>query len=447
MNHHHRPPPVHPRTTAQLLKQTTTIFTSHLLTFLFLSFLLLTFRSNVENGSHFLTSFVDRDPSLKSLLRRLDLSGTTPAAHRPHQHRPLRHRRRRPFLQLTRVGTLDDDFFSGDHHHLHSLFGPLPSSLPNASLVQLGFPSPVADNGIRASQIIHPGFSLKTLDPIDAQEEQVQNDTVSENNDVVDMRFLIKGLEMGRRDATTLVFLVGVLSASYGYVIVGFMFTYSWLLGIVFVAVVNDFLGRYKSFTSTLWDGSYLGFRRLSGFILMKWAVRDALTQLLGIWFFGEIEDQYTFFKIFVRLKLMPFSIASSWVKGYERESVGFLLSWFLLDTLVGFIFSVDAWIAIVDSRKSGREVVKEGCHLLATMLNPAVNIKCLEGVVCGSITRWVLSALFGKLFASAFQSMMEVYFMVAWLVYYLAARSKDANSLGRTFGQREMEGLLEDLR
>lgn len=240
---------------------------------------------------------------------------------------------------------------------------------------------------------------------------------------------------------------MGILSASYGYVILGFLVTYALILGIVFVTVVNNLLQRHKSFTGTIWDGSNLGIKRLSGFILMRWAVRDALTQLLGIWFFGEIEDQYSFFKIFVRLKLMPFSIISSWVRGYEKESAGFLLSWYLLDLLVAFIFAVDAWVAIVDSRKSGREVVKEGCHLLAALLNPAINIKCLEGMICGSFTRWILTRFIGKMFASAFQSVMEVYFMVAWLVYYFAARSKDATSLGRTFGRRELEGLLEGIR
>jgi hypothetical protein len=254
-------------------------------------------------------------------------------------------------------------------------------------------------------------------------------------------------LELGRRDATALFFLVGILSASYGYVILGFLVTYALVLGIVFVVVLNHLLQKHKSLIGTIWDGSHLGLKRLAGFILMRWAVRDALAQLLGIWFFGEIEDQYSFFKIFVRLKLMPFSIISSWVRGYEKESAGFLLSWYLLDLLVAFIFAVDAWVAIVDSRKSGREILKEGCHLLTTLLNPAINIKCLEGMICGSLTRWILTRFLGKTFASSFLSVMEVYFMVAWLIYYFAAKSKDAISLGRTFGTRELEGLLEGIR
>lgn len=259
----------------------------------------------------------------------------------------------------------------------------------------------------------------------------------------VDFRFLVKGLEMGRRDTAALFFLVSFLSAAYGWVILVFLVTYSWVLGVVFVAVVNDLVGRFSSVTGLFWDGSRLGLRRLSGFILMRWAVRDALTQLLGLWYFGEIQDQYSFFKLFVRLKLMPFSVMSPWVRGFEKEISGFLFTWFLVDTFVAFIFSVDAWVAIVDSRRTGREIVKEGCYLLFTMFNQAIQIKCLEAVLCGSLMRWGLGRICGRAFAKMFQSTMEVYFMVAWLVFYFAARCRDANLQGRRFGQRELEGLI----
>ena len=69
----------------------------------------------------------------------------------------------------------------------------------------------------------------------------------------------------------------------------------------------------------TVWDGSRLRSRRLSGFILMRWAVRDGMTQLLGLWLFGEIEDQYSFFKLFVRLKLMPFSVMLPRIRGIRE--------------------------------------------------------------------------------------------------------------------------------
>lgn len=286
----------------------------------------------------------------------------------------------------------------------------------------------------------------------DNSDEREENETIGlekgqDLDRVVDFHFLIRGLELGRRDAATLLFLVSFLSAAYGWVILGFLVTYSLVLGIVFITVVNDVLGRFSSFLGTMWEGSRLGLKRLSGFILMRWAVRDALTQLLGLWYFGEIEDQYSFFKLFVRLKLMPFSIMSPWIRGYEKEISGFLFTWFLADTFVAFIFAVDAWVAIVDSRRTGREIMKEGCYLISTMLNQAVQIKCLEAIFCGSFVRWALARVFGRFLAMVFQSTVEVYFMVAWLIFYFAARCKDSSLQGRRFGSRELEALVDGLR
>ncbi|XP_071720800.1 uncharacterized protein [Rutidosis leptorrhynchoides] len=462
----HRIPPLHLRTTTQILKQTTVIFTSnhHLFIFIILSFLILTLRSNVETATHSLTSFIDHDPSIKSLLSRLHISDvprvTTTANNIINNNNNNNlNRRRRPFLQLTRVGTLDDDFFSGDEDFDHRLFGTLAKPQMNSTFLivdafdsRLGFRNLISDNGIRVSEIVRSNseISFNSVEGNDLKKDTDDKDTIYKENEseTIDelQKFLIK-FELEHHEMTTLLFLLGGLSASYGFAMFGYVVTYAWVLGIIFVVVVNDLLKVYKSFLRTLWDGSNLGLKRLSGYIVMRWALRDALTQLLGVWFFGEIEDQYSFLKIFVRLKLMPFSIVSPWVKGFEREIYGFLLSWFLLDTLVSFVFAVDAWIAMVDTRKSVKEVVKEGCHLLSIMLHPAINLKCLEGIVCGSFTRWVLSGLFGKLFASAFQSFMEVYFMVAWLLYYFSVKSKDANSIGVPFGNRELERLLEDVR
>ncbi|KAL7248082.1 hypothetical protein ACSBR2_002897 [Camellia fascicularis] len=494
MNHHHHhhhhhhpppsptsaPPPASPNlnleTSSQVLRQTSSIFYSHLLTFILLSFLILTFRSNVENGTHLLTSFIDRDPSLKTLLSRLDISGTkihSPSSSsssaavnlRRHRHR---HRHRRPFLHLTRVGTLDDDFFSGDEDNDRYLFGSLPKSPPNGSFVvlsnfesRLGFSNFVTDNGIRVPDIVRLGVSFKlpesslqsTVESIEDDNDELKKvkNSLKQGDDETDrfvvFQYLIKSLELRRRDASALFFLVCFLSVAYGYVVLGFLVTYSWVLGIVFVVVVNHLISRRRSWTGTIWDGSNLGLKRLSGLILMRWAVRDALTQLLGLWFFGEMEDQYSFFKIFVRLKLMPFSIMSPWIPGFEKETAGFLFAWLLLDMIVEFVFAVDSWVAIVDARRGGREIVKEGCYLLSTMFKQAVVLKCLESVLCGSFTRWTLARYFGKLFATAFQSTMEVYFMVAWLIFYFAVRSKDATSLGRTFGQRELQGFIQRRR
>ncbi|WCJ34470.1 hypothetical protein M5689_015780 [Euphorbia peplus] len=437
------------RTTSHLLKQTTVTFAGNLHTFLLLSFLLFSFRSLVENGTHLLTSFIDRDASLKSLLSRLDLAGNHHPHHPllPHHHPLRRHHRRRPFLHLTRVGTLDDDFFSGDDHSDRSLLGPSKRVPENGSHVVLYNLDPrFLDHGIKIPGAVRPGFQFRvSVLPLSNAEEDPPGPEASGPEG--DLQFFIKGLELGRRDAAALFFLVSFLSAAYGWVILGFTAIYSWILGVVFVAVVNDLLGSFSSFIGVVWDGSRLGLKRLTGFILMRWAVRDALTQLIGLWYFGEIEDQYSFFKLFVRLKLMPFSIMSPWIRGFEKEISGFLFTWFLLDAFVAFVFAVDAWVTIVDSRRTGREIVKEGCYLISTMFNQAIQIKTMESVVCGSAARWLLTRVFGKFLAAYFQSAMEVYFMIAWLIFYFSARCKEAHSEGRRFGRRELEGLIDGLR
>ncbi|KAE9455703.1 hypothetical protein C3L33_12398, partial [Rhododendron williamsianum] len=537
-NDHHAPPPPPPpsassglnsQTTAQILTHAASVFLSHPITFLTLSLLLLTFRSNVETGTHLLTTFIDNDPSLRPLLSRLDTASAATTTN-PHSSASTPRRRRRPFLHLTRVGTLDDDFFSGDEDAESrrgghsSLFGPRVKPAPNGTFVilgnfesRLGF-SPnyyvprggisvsdsgigdsddeiritdsrigssddeisvsdniigvsdsgigdsddeirisasgigssddeirVSDNGIRAREIVKSGFSLKLVNSsLQSVDDNGENGGLGkvENSRVLDLHFLTKGLEL-----RPLVLLICLLSTAYGYVLLGFLVTYSWVLGIVFVVVVNHFLGRRRSWFGTVWGGSILGLKRASGFVLMRWAVRDALSQLLGLWFFGEVDDQYSFFKIFLRLKLMPFSLTNQWVRGFEKETAGFLFAWILSDMVVEFFFAVDSWVAIVDSRRSGREIMKEGFYLLSTMFKQAGFMKCLEFMLCGSFTRWTLARYFGMLFATACQSIVEVYFMVAWLIFYFAVRSKDATSLGRTFGQRELEGFVQGQR
>ncbi|KAL0375070.1 UNVERIFIED_CONTAM: Adenosine kinase [Sesamum radiatum] len=184
-----------------------------------------------------------------------------------------------------------------------------------------------------------------------------------------------------------------------------------------------------------------------SGLILMKWAVRDALAQLMGIYFFGEIEDQYVFLKVFLRMEFMPFANSAPWVTGHEWESAGFIVIWFLSDLMVGLIFAIDSWVAIVDSRRGGREIVEEGWHLLVALFCPAFEIRWFEAITCGSAVRWMLRRIFGDVFTMVFQSLMEVYFMVGWLNFYFAAREKDDTSLGMAFGRSELEGLLDIAR
>lgn len=65
----------------------------------------------------------------------------------------------------------------------------------------------------------------------------------------------------------------------------------------------------------------------------------------------------------------MFFLVILFWVFGYEKEIFGFLFVWLLVDIIVSFIFVVDFWVIIVNIRRGGREIVKEGCYLLVIMI------------------------------------------------------------------------------
>ncbi|CAL0309884.1 unnamed protein product [Lupinus luteus] len=377
------------RSTSLILREASFSFSSNLITFLFLSLLILSFRTLVENGTYQVTSFIDRDPSLKAILSRIDLN---------HRWSDLSvHRRRRPFLHLTRV---NGSFVA---------FGPFNHDS--------GFSNLVTDDGISVSEIVRSGITFKennALSFAEEDEDKEMNTDYEEKRENIDDDFYKKEEKEKNGD-----------------------------LG----SDQREMEKMFSSVTGLVWDGSRLGLKRLSGFILMKWAVRDALTQLIGLWYFGEIEDQYSFFKLFVSLKLMPFSVMSTWVRRFEKKSSWFLFTLALVDIFVAFIFSVDAWVAIVESRMIGREIVKEGYYLISTMFNQAMQIKCLESVVCGSFMRWILGRVCGRSFAKLFQSTVEVYFMVVWLLFYFAARCRDANLQGKRFGLRELEGLIEGHR
>ncbi|KAL9256936.1 hypothetical protein AKJ16_DCAP02316, partial [Drosera capensis] len=396
------PIPINHRTTPQILKQSLLTITSTLPTILFLTLLLISFRSLVENGSLVVSSIFDRDPALRSLVDRLDTAASSNKI--MYKSRDIRRRggsgRRRPFLHLTRVGTLDEDLISGDEDEgKGSVFGGRRGVRVNGSVVDLrgfevglGFEEGfVVGNGVRVSEVVRSGVEFRIEGEIkENKRSQIDGDggiasqdmslgsnsTVEGDEGVVDLGFLMAGLELGRRDAAALLFLVFFFSVAYGWVILAFVITYSWVLGIVFVTVLNNLLGRDISFWESVWSGSRLGLKKLSGFIVMKWAVRDALTQVLGLWYFGEIEDQYSFLKLILRLKLMPFSATMPPGVGIQKEVSGFLVAWFWMDTMVSFLFAVDSWVTIVSFRRRGTEIVKEGCGLLGVMFQQAIRIK-----------------------------------------------------------------------
>ncbi|XP_058780469.1 uncharacterized protein LOC131654074 [Vicia villosa] len=80
--------------------------------------------------------------------------------------------------------------------------------------------------------------------------------------------------------------------------------------------------------------------------------------------------------------------------------------------------------------------------YMLLSSLQNAIQIKCLEVVLCGSLVRLGLAQIFGRVLAKMFESTMEVYFMVTWFVFYFVSKSRYANQQGSRFGHREIKGL-----
>lgn len=64
--------------------------------------------------------------------------------------------------------------------------------------------------------------------------------------------------------------------------------------------------------------------------------------------------------------------------------------------------------------------------------------------IVEGTAARYHLSRVLGEDSASILQSIFAVYFTVAWVIIYLVTRCKEADSGGRRFGRKELEGLID---
>ncbi|XP_068666523.1 uncharacterized protein [Aristolochia californica] len=410
------------RTTRQVIRLSSLSFLSNLHIFLFLSFLLFSFRNAVDGGTLFLTSFISRDPSVQALISRLSADPTrqllaTKVSNLPESVRSTaawnhdrHHRRRRPFLHFSRVGTLDDDFFSDDIDDDRSLFAfsNQGRSRSNGSFIRFApFMPPGKEDGFRVLKIGGPVFVFFADDDVG------ESNNPGDEDRRLDLRLFGRGFNLDRHEATTLLYLVCLLSAAYGGIILGFFFTYCFVYGTVFLTVVNSILQRYPSAWHTIRDGCGLGLRRLLGFALLRWAVRDALTQFLGIWFFSDVHDQQSLFKIFVRLKLMPFSVASSspWIgpSGFNTDISGFLLTWVISDMFISLVFTVNCWVAVMDIRRGGQEILREGCYLISIMVKLAIRIKWLESVFCGSLVRMAISQIGGNFFAMFFQSVAEM--------------------------------------
>ncbi|KAJ0967597.1 hypothetical protein J5N97_024514 [Dioscorea zingiberensis] len=390
------------RSTGHVLRQSHSTFVSAALPLFLAALLLLSFRSALLAGTLALTSLSDRNPSLLSVL------SSPPSPPPPPPRRVFR----RVHSPNPLIPTADD------------FLPPVPALPPNATLPRLFVASP----SFPPSPV---QFSLPAADPADPAATAAT-------------------AHLDRADAVAFLYLLTVLSLAHSLAIVGFIFVYSSALGIVFFSVAAAHLGHPISLVDALFSGASIGIRKLSGFVFLKWSVRDALIQFLCICFFSEIADQAKLFKLFIKVKLMPFSHSGGGGSGlWDPELSGFLFAWMVLDTAASLLLAVHPWVLIMDQtvRRRGRDLAREGFYLFSLMPVQAFSIKCLETVLCGSLGRWAAVVAGERSLAGWFYSMAEVYFMVVWLVFYFAVRCKDAELEGQSFGRRDLEDCLSGLR
>ncbi|KAG0475031.1 hypothetical protein HPP92_014717 [Vanilla planifolia] len=416
-----RPPT--PFSTAIICKSLSS-FVSSLPVLLLVSFLILLVRSALLAGTLRLSSLPDTDPLLRSLLSRLSPPASSSSSSSSSTPR---------FLHLSPAIPLADDFFPSS---------PLlrRQSFPNSSFSE---PIPIFLSPDYRALARAPRLRPRA-DPHSRILFYLPSSEVSSHD----------GEDQGTRsfsfgkDGLEVAYLLSLLSSAHAIAILFFMFCYSAALGVVWYAVAWFVLSRPTiSLTQAIPFGVKLGIRRLVGFVFLKWAIRDTLVQLLCVCFFANIEDQRNLFKLFIKVKLMPFSLTV--LSGNEVPALpGFLLIWGVVDFFLAMAFVLVPGIMAMDDniRRRGQEVVKEGVFLVTLVPWQSFWIKCLEMVLCGRLGRLVLSTFSGRRFAMWVQAILEVYFMALWFILYLEARRKDSELGGRRFGREELERCIDKI-
>uniref|UniRef100_A0A0E0EYY0 Uncharacterized protein n=1 Tax=Oryza meridionalis TaxID=40149 RepID=A0A0E0EYY0_9ORYZ len=404
--------------------------------------LLVLFRLALVAGTLRLASFADHDPALRSLLSRL----SPPAPHAP-PHPPPRHlpRRRSPFTSSSSPPSLsDDDFLVGTLDPASSA----PSRRRNASYYEFLF-TPSSSSSPKPYPLSLPHRLPSTAIPFTfvVRNETSPTKPAAGRGGGSELRLL----DLTRRDAVAIINLLAMLSSVHVLAILGYIAVHSVALGTVFASVAGQHLqGRPRRWFH--FSGMAFGVRRLTGFAFLRWATRDAMVQMLCLWFFSEVHDQAQLFRLFVVAKLMPFSASvNPWlaatVGGPELD--GFFIAWALLDAVVSVLFTMVPWVVVMDRdpRPPGRNAVKEGCYLVSLMATDATLIKCWQTVVCGSMGQLAMVTLGGKVLGGFLHSIAEVYFMVVWLMFYFSARCKEVRLGGRHFGLEDVAAALDGFR
>lgn len=402
---------------------------SSLPSLLLASLLLLSFRSALLFATLRLSSLADTDPSLRHLLSRL----TPPSP--PPSSSPRHRASRPPFIHLSRISALDDD---------NSFFSSRRSSLPSNSSY------PFSHSTSNFYKITVPPshsspFFFSLPSEIDTQSKKRESRTG-------DLRSIAQSLDLSRKDLALIVYILGLLSSAHAITILSFITVYSCALGVVFYSITSSYYLRKPSAPlMSFFSGASLGTRRLVGLMFLRWAVKDAISQFLSLWFFADIQDQVQLFKLFVTSKLLPFSPLSLVNPVGPQNSASlsnFFLAWAMIDSLVSVIFTVVPWVVIMEKnvRRPGQNSVKEGCFLVSLMPSEAMFIKWCETLLCGSVGRSLMVRFCGRFFGGLFYSLAEVYFMVVWFNYYILARCTGAEMEGKSFGLQDLEESLNEV-
>ncbi|KAL2509334.1 hypothetical protein Fot_32981 [Forsythia ovata] len=413
------PPPPQPQlphinhlTTTGILKHTTVIFYSHLCTFLTLSLILWCIRSTIEGFYGGLTD--DFDPSIKALLTRIDY----PVAHHIRQ--------RSPESQLSPAGPLDNNFFSGDSYDRFHL-KQLNLNNTNSTFVRVIVPE---DFSFRAE--ISNGNKFIEEDEVSKSVERSLDDPHIE----FDLELLRKGLVNGRHDVDMLFTLLKFSFVVYVFATITSLLVYTLARGVVLLQVVDHLSGNQRSLLHSIDNGYTFGLRRLWRVSFLNWWARDMLARHISKISY-EIENYYVLLVVAMRAMFIPFINLAPWVQGPRWETTDFIVKWFFTELIAGFIFSVGSWVAIVEWPINIAGILRDSYRIFAVLRSPAIEIRILEAIICGSVGRGIVWVVLGNYCSLAFQCVMEVFFLVAWLLYYLSAR----DLLGR--GQLQVEGFL----
>ncbi|KAL4190274.1 hypothetical protein AMTRI_Chr07g23900 [Amborella trichopoda] len=441
--------PFNLRNVKQVLSHSLSILTANRFCLLSISLLLFSFRASLETLTLTLTSSIEH----QTLTLAHPLFPAAPpfsGDSKPPESFSARRKTSSGRRRLVHFKTLDDDFFAEDLIARN----PNPNFLVRISATQglgpfmnssgllNGFNVNGGDGDVVAA--LKSGALVVFKQPETAVESGFQGEI---------QRFSGDGFVYDQQQVRAFFSLLTSMSILFGCLILGFFTMSSCMIGVICYMVVSVHLNRRVSITRVFRIGLQSGLQRVTGLVFFRWSVREVLTQFLFVVFFSEVKDRRVIFRLVLRLKLVPFSVISPWIDKLDWDHevslriLGFFGLWFLLESIISFAYTLDCWVAMLNSSKSIREAIKEGYDLMQVMVLQAFAIKCLEIVFGGFLVRQFFAKLGYDCFALYCQSLAETFFLVVWLVFFFAAKSKASQLQGQSFGENELRNYIDELR